>query len=78
MAKIEETRAQGYARTRNSFEDGVSSVAMPFYFDQPDPAGAISIALPEARMTDERCAELLPVLRSAIARLEKALTGGVH
>ncbi len=78
MAKIEETRAQGYARTRNSFEDGVSSVAMPFYFDQPDPAGAISIALPEARMTDERCAELLPFLREAIARLEKALTGGVH
>ncbi len=78
LAKIEETRSQGFARTRNSFEDGVSSVAIPFFFDQEDPAGAISIALPEARMTDDRCAELLPVLREAVARLEKALTGGVH
>ena len=77
-AKIEETRAQGYARTRNSFEDGVSSVAMPFYFDQEDPAGAISIALPDERMTDARCAELLPFLRDAVARLEKALTGQAH
>lgn len=78
LALIESTRKAGYARTRNSFEDGVASVAMPFFFDQEDPAGAISIALPDGRMTDTRCAELLPPLTEGVARLEQALTGQRH
>ena len=78
IAKITEVQRLGYARTRNSFEDGVASVSIPFFFDQDDPAGAISIALPDARMTDARCAELLPTLKEAIGRLERALTGQSH
>ena len=78
LGNIKETQQRGYARTRNTFEDGVASMSMPFFFDHDDPAGAISIALPDARMTDARCAELLPVLKEAVARLEKALTGQSH
>ena len=78
LAKLEETKAAGFARTRNSIEDGVASIGMVFYFDQKDPAGAISIALPDAKMTDARCVELLPILKTAVARLEKALTGQVR
>jgi len=74
-AKLNETRAAGFARTRNSIEDGVASVGLPFFFDSEDPAGAISIALPEARLTEEKCAELLPLLKQAVARLERDLTG---
>ena len=75
LAQIAAFQAQGYARTRNVFEDGVASVSLPFFFDNADPAGAISIAMPDGRLTDARCAELLPVLREAIARLQRALTG---
>lgn len=68
-------RAQGYAQTRNSFEDDVSSIAMPFFRDVSDPAGAIALALPKNDMTDARRDDLLPLLREAVSRLEKALTG---
>jgi DNA-binding IclR family transcriptional regulator len=77
-AKLAETKTAGFARTRNSMEDGVASVAMPFFFDSDDPAGAISIALPDTKLTDARCGELIPVLKDAVDRLESTLTGQVH
>ena len=77
-AKLKETAAVGYARTRNSREDGVASISMPFFFDSEDPAGAISIALPDTRLTDARCAELVVMLKQAVMRLERALTGLEH
>lgn len=75
MACIEQTRNDGFAKSRNSFENGVASVAMPFFVGPGDPAGTISIALAEAHMTPERRTELLPILREGIARLETALHG---
>ncbi len=77
-AKLAETKTAGFARTRNSMEDGVASVAMPFFFDSEDPAGAISIALPDAKLSDARCGKLIPVLKDAVDRLESTLTGQVH
>lgn len=68
-------RAQGYSQTRNSFEEDVASISMPFFRDPGDPAGSISLALPKNDMTDARRDELLPLLREAIQRLERALTG---
>lgn len=68
-------KAQGYSQTRNSFEDDVSSIGMPFFQDGPDPAGSIALALPRNDMTDARRDELLPLLKTAVARMEKALTG---
>lgn len=78
LAKIKQTRDDGYARSRNTFEDGVASIAMPFFLGQADPAGTISIAVPEAQMTDARCAALLRRLQEAIARIEQALTGSIR
>lgn len=68
-------RGQGFSQTRNTFEVDVSSVAMPFFLDSIDPAGTISLALPRGDLTDERRDELIPVLKSAVSRLESALTG---
>lgn len=66
---------QGFAQTRNTFEDDVSSIAMPFFGDATDPEGSIAIALPRDDMTDARRDELLPVLKEGIARMETNLTG---
>lgn len=75
LEAIKRTRADGFAQSWNSFEDGVASVAMPFFGGPGDPVGTISVALPAARMTPERQSELVPILRSGIARLEEALKG---
>ena len=74
-AKIETTKQDGFALSRHSFEDGVGSIAMTFSMNQPDPAGAISIALPEARLTPSRITELLPILKEAVSRIETTLNG---
>lgn len=68
-------RTQGYSQTRNSFEDDVASIAMPFFSEPGDPTGSIAIALPVAEMTAERCETLVPLLRGAVRRMEQALTG---
>jgi DNA-binding IclR family transcriptional regulator len=77
LALIKQTRRDGYARSRNTFEDGVASVAMPFFLGQPDPAGTISIAVPASNMDDARRAKLLPFLKQGIARMEQSLTGHI-
>ena len=74
-AQMAEFKAQGYSRTRNTFENDVSSIAMPFFCDAADPEGCIALALPRNDMTDARRKELLPPLRQAIEQMEKALTG---
>lgn len=68
-------REQGYSQTRNSFEIGVSSIAMPFFQDATDPAGSIALALPRNDLTDARRDDLLPLLKDAVKRMEAALTG---
>lgn len=68
-------RAQGFSQSRNSFEDDVASIAVPFFVEEGDPAGTIAIALPESEMTDERCDALVPLLKDAADEIEKALTG---
>jgi len=75
LASVQQARRDGYAKSRNSFENGVSSIAMPFFVGPGDPAGTISVALPDADMTPERGAEILPILRDGIGRLETALHG---
>ena len=70
-----EFKAQGYSQTRNTFEDDVASVAMPFFGDGADPAGCIALALAKNDMTDARQQQLLPLLKEAVSRMEKALTG---
>lgn len=72
---VQEFRAQGYSQTRNTFEDDVASIAMPFFSEPGDPTGSIAIALPAPEMTPERCQTLVPQLKEAVRRIEQALTG---
>ncbi|MBU2983149.1 IclR family transcriptional regulator [Lentibacter algarum] len=74
-AFFEETRQRGYSFSRNTVEDGVCSVAMPFFTDGNDPAGTISIAVPDLKMNPDREAELTRWLGAAVEQLEISLTG---
>lgn len=76
LDKLSQIRDLGYACSYNSFEAGVASIAMPFFNKQSDPAGAVSIALPDTHLTSARTKELLPPLRSAAKQMETALKGG--
>ena len=67
---IAKFREQGYFQTRDSFETGVASIALPFFRDDTDPTGCIAIALPKNDLTQERCAELLPMLKEAVSKME--------
>lgn len=75
MKAIDRFRAQGFGETRNSFEVDVAGVAMPFGRDGDDPAGSIALALPDAELTDARRDGLLPLLREAVERIERATAG---
>lgn len=75
LRKIEGFRSSGYSQSRNSFENGVASIAMPFFADGPDPVGTVAIAVPDANMNDARIEELLPPLQEAVSRLQESLTG---
>lgn len=72
---LEGFRTRGYAQTRNSFESDVASVGMVFGREGPDPAGAISLALPKGDMSEARRQALVPLLAEAVGRIERALTG---
>ncbi len=74
-AAIRRYRAQGHARTSDTFVPFVAGLALPFRGDGPDPAGSIALALPAVEMTDDRCDALLPVLGEAIKRMEGAVAG---
>lgn len=72
---IAETRQRGYASSRNTVDEGVASVALPFFLDGKDPAGTIAIAVPDLNMDDARREELAALLKTAVEKLEIALTG---
>lgn len=75
LSSISTFRAQGYSQTRSTFEEGVASIAVAFRGDGPNPMGAIALALPEADMTAARRDALLPLLRDAARKIERAVTG---
>ncbi|MEX0337923.1 MAG: IclR family transcriptional regulator [Arenibacterium sp.] len=75
LAQAAKFKAQGYSQTRNTFENDVASIGMPFFGDATDPAGSIALALPKIDLTDSRRDALLPLLKEGIARMEKAMTG---
>ena len=75
LQAIKKTRHQGFARTTDTFETGVASIAIPFFADAVDPAGTVALALPRADLTDQRCTDLLPVLQQAVSQIEIALRG---
>ncbi|MFH8616385.1 IclR family transcriptional regulator [Streptomyces sp. NPDC017979] len=68
VARIDAARQQGYAISRAEWIAGGCGVAVPLGV-QGSVVAALSIYGPEARMTDERMAELVPVLRTAAAEI---------
>lgn len=72
---ISETRISGYACSRNAVDVGVASVAMPFFTGGKDPAGTVAIAVPDANLNEARMEELAALLKTAVNKLETALTG---
>ena len=75
IAATKQFRAQGYSISRNSFEEDVASLAMPFFQNQGNPTGTIAVAFARDDLTDARRDAVLPLLKEAVARIEKALTG---
>jgi IclR family transcriptional regulator, acetate operon repressor len=71
---IAETRARGWAISREEAAVGIIALAVVFHED-PEPgspvAGTLSVAGPAARMDEARHPELLAALRAAAHELEK-------
>ena len=71
---IAETRARGWAISREEAAVGIIALAVVFHED-PEPgspvAGTLSIAGPAARMDESRHPELVSALRAAARELEK-------
>lgn len=75
LGDLDRFRAQGYTVTRNTFEDDVSSIGMPFFQRPGRPTGAAAIAVPAAELTQARQDALLPQLQQAVAELEQRIAG---
>ncbi|MFJ8230289.1 IclR family transcriptional regulator [Streptomyces sp. NPDC094448] len=67
-ARIDAVREQGYAISHQEWIPGGCGVAVPIG-TQGSIVAALSIYGPDARLTDQRTAELVPVLRAAAAEI---------
>ena len=54
QAELERVRARGYARNSEESEEGVSSIGMAIVHPVRGVLGAITIAVPLSRMTEEK------------------------
>ncbi len=74
-AMLEQDRAQGHAVAVDSFLAGMAAVAVPLRSDGGAGLGALSIAGPSVRLTDERMRALLPGLGDAAGQVAHAAAG---
>jgi DNA-binding IclR family transcriptional regulator len=67
LAELETTRERGWSINREEFTDGVISVGAPVFSGRGEPAGAICIDVPTARVPDEHVIEQIAseVLKTA-------------
>lgn len=77
VASIKETlkkfRQQGFAVSRNGFEDGVSSVAAPVFTGSEYADGAISVAAPNSRLQKNDITEFRNLVIAAAADIAAKL-----
>ena len=71
-AALAEVRAQGYARSQEESEEGVSSVAVALHSTRA-PRLAINAAVPTSRMSDATRANILERLQDAAEELDNLL-----
>ena len=69
LDRVHEARARGWARVRDSFEEGISAMATPLRTDGVGTAGVVSIAGPSLQLTDQRMDELSEPLLAAAGEL---------
>lgn len=75
------TRERGYALDLEESELGVRCISVPVFLGQSTPAAAISLSAPRTRLSDQRIAEIAPLLRRMVdeafapIREERALRG---
>jgi DNA-binding IclR family transcriptional regulator len=66
-------KLSGYAVTGNHAVPGVRAIGLPIFNTAGSPVAAITVAATQARMTDQRVAQILPRLRNAARDLTRLL-----
>jgi DNA-binding IclR family transcriptional regulator len=65
---VREARLQGYAVTHETLLSGVAGVAVPIWGQEGQLLGAMGVALPEPKASQERCAQIAEVMLEEIRR----------
>jgi DNA-binding IclR family transcriptional regulator len=66
-------KLSGYAVTGNHAVPGVRAIGLPIFNAASNPIAAVTVAATQGRMTDQRIAAILPMLRSAARELTRLL-----
>lgn len=74
LAELKEIRRLGYAHNRSESEEGVGSVSAVVHDDRGRPIAGISIAVPLARMPEDRWADLAAAVMRTAGAIESALS----
>jgi DNA-binding IclR family transcriptional regulator len=75
MADLVRTCARGYALDKEEAEEGVRSIAVPVFNDLGGAIAAISVSGPASRLTDERTAAVVDVLRRVAREVARGHSG---
>jgi len=69
------TQEQGFSFSDELFENEVSSIAVPFYENQPFLYGTLAVAVPSSRMTEESKTQFVKVLQDTSRDITRELGG---
>ena len=76
-ARLDTIRSAGHAENDSTFEAGVHGIAVPLFGPQGDCIGAVAVATPAARMTDDQRRLTLTGLARAAGQITTAWGGQV-
>jgi DNA-binding IclR family transcriptional regulator len=74
---IESVREQGFAYQEKAFDDEVTSEGAPIFGASGQVIGAISIAIPATRKSEEKLADIRSLLRTGVIQVTEALGGNI-
>ena len=70
---LSQTRQQGIAIDRVEYTPGIEDIAAPIKNGIGRVVAALGVLIPEPRATDQRVAELIPLIKNAATEISKAL-----
>lgn len=73
--KLAEIRRRGFSKTSGSYDEGVTSYAMPIHGECRHAIGAVAVAAPASRIDRRTEAIITRHLRSAVGQVEAAIGG---